>query len=607
MGLIKRIEDIGNFRSFENFSMRENCPDFKRYNLIYGLNGSGKTTLADFFRELESRFTEGTDFILDTDNGIVHKDNYIKRLSNIRVFNREYINSTISRYPEGIKPVYYIGEENRKNALTLKQMEEDICNLEVQIGQLQVKNEESKNKIEKVMSAAAKDIKLLLTSNRSNYNTYNRRNLEKAYDSIKHEFRRHLLNAAELQNYILKQRSNLREIIDWRPLELNDTRVILDYVRRIIHEFPTNRVIEKLKYDDVLSKWVKEGYDYHTKHALKTCQFCGNALPDNLLADIEQHFDRSYNELIGKIEAGKKRLKEKIDIMGRSTMPDEGLLYEEMAQDYNLSKLAYIEYVEQYKQFLKDMFDFLDQKQRNVLERPIIDNFEKYCINCTTFDQPIPAITAIIERHNAKTRSFDSEISNTRRLIEMHKISEIAPMILGYEEESIRHKEQLQELALEKANKLMEFNRLRTLTYNTRMPAELINSDLVMFFPDIDITLEVVEAGYNIKRNSEIAQNLSYGEVNTIALIYFTRSLLDASCENSDVIVIMDDPVVGLDAQRCARAVDYFKKHLLDMEQVFILTHDEIFNKEIADWLSSMPNDSQSFVLDRDAGLGVAS
>ncbi len=189
----------------------------------------------------------------------------------------------------------------------------------------------------------------------------------------------------------------------------------------------------------------------------------------------------------------------------------------------------------------------------------------------------------------------------------MHKISEIAPMILGYEEESIRHKEQLQELALEKANKLMEFNRLRTLTYNTRMPAELINSDLVMFFPDIDITLEVVEAGYNIKRNSEIAQNLSYGEVNTIALIYFTRSLLDASCENSDVIVIMDDPVVGLDAQRCARAVDYFKKHLLDMEQVFILTHDEIFNKEIADWLSSMPNDSQSFVLDRDAGLGVAS
>src|SRR5690348_17106863 len=51
--LIKKINKLKDFGSFENFSWPIGMPEFKKNNLFYGKNGSGKTTLSHFFQCFE--------------------------------------------------------------------------------------------------------------------------------------------------------------------------------------------------------------------------------------------------------------------------------------------------------------------------------------------------------------------------------------------------------------------------------------------------------------------------------------------------------------------------------------------------------------------------
>src|SRR6266849_407496 len=125
--MITRINRIKKHRVFKDFSWPNELQDFGRFNLIYGWNGSGKTTLSNLFRNIERRDTvrEGeVEFHVDGKSLLGSALTPTTALPVVRVFNRDYVNTTVFATQSSINPIFFLGEhsvEKQKQIETLKE------------------------------------------------------------------------------------------------------------------------------------------------------------------------------------------------------------------------------------------------------------------------------------------------------------------------------------------------------------------------------------------------------------------------------------------------------------------------------------------------------
>lgn len=94
---VTRITRMSAHRVFRDFTWPATLQPFGQFNLIYGWNGSGKTTFSSLFHHLQTRsaVAEG-DVEFEIDGAKVSGRNLENaRLPSIRVFNRDFIASTI--------------------------------------------------------------------------------------------------------------------------------------------------------------------------------------------------------------------------------------------------------------------------------------------------------------------------------------------------------------------------------------------------------------------------------------------------------------------------------------------------------------------------------
>jgi wobble nucleotide-excising tRNase len=102
-----------------------------------------------------------------------------------------------------------------------------------------------------------------------------------------------------------------------------------------------------------------------------------------------------------------------------------------------------------------------------------------------------------------------------------------------------------------------------------------------------EIVFDPVDEGYTIQRNGRTANNLSEGEKNAIALIYFLIKLKEDQFTAKNGIVIIDDPVSSFDSQYLYGAFGFIKEKIkeLNPQQVFIFTHHFSFFRLVRDWM----------------------
>lgn len=113
-----------------------------------------------------------------------------------------------------------------------------------------------------------------------------------------------------------------------------------------------------------------------------------------------------------------------------------------------------------------------------------------------------------------------------------------------------------------------------------------INKKLETFLGRKEITFEVKEEGYSIRRNGEVANYLSEGEKTAIAFIYFVVHLQDQDFDIKNGIVIIDDPVSSLDSNSLFQAFAFLKNAIKEAHQFFVLTHNFDFLRLVLNWLS---------------------
>lgn len=117
---------------------------------------------------------------------------------------------------------------------------------------------------------------------------------------------------------------------------------------------------------------------------------------------------------------------------------------------------------------------------------------------------------------------------------------------------------------------------------NSQIPADEINRDIAFIMGRAELKFKNTDQGYRILRKGKLAKNLSKGEENAIALIYFFNTLQDMNVNAANTIVVLDDPISSFDSNFYYNAISYIREKALNVGQTFIFTHKFALLKEFS-------------------------
>jgi len=611
---LERLAKIREHRIFKNFSWPRGLEDFGRFNLIYGWNGSGKTTLSGILRAIQTSTAvqEGdVDFVFDGVE-VSGKKLDSATLPAVRVFNRETAARNVFESSGGtlsqLPPVYVFGEDSAD-----KQRQMDALKLELpKLVAVAAKASEEETRAQKMVNDyatnVARAIKNLLVAPGGAFNNYN------AADFKERVSRFGQAPTPELEPKTREALLSLKDstplpTIGLRPLNIPDALGLRNDVRDALSRTVVSNVIEELAASPAVGEWVRSGLALHTHgEDSTTCKFCDQPLPASRLRGLEAHFNdefrrftRDLQNLAGRIETAASQLE-------RSNLPDGRDLYPELRSDFESERRSYELNLGNLRQGLLALASAVKVKQSRVFEsldlegllrgsdgipvedRSFLSTFMRIlsagapALSEFVGKQKFAQIEQIVERHNAKTRSFEEKVKAARERLHDHELAVALPEWCEKQRE-LDSATNVRILANEvKANTESEIYALETDILKHQEPADELNRELRAYLGHDDIQVSVEATGYRLVRRGTAATNLSEGERTAIAFLYFLKSLQDRSFDLKNGIVVVDDPISSLDSNALYSAFGFMKRRLCDAGQLFVLTHNYTFLRQVRNW-----------------------
>jgi wobble nucleotide-excising tRNase len=600
--MIAKIEKIKNLGIFTDYKWDLNLPEFKRFNLIYGWNGSGKTALSQLFDSLETGkseiYPELEYKIRTVDGDFTQKDSFNKR---IRVFNRDYISANIDILSGKAKPIFILGKENKELADAIKQDEKILYGdpgKQGDIGKIKKLelNENKLNRKEKEKGKLFTGVAKIISTNTSGVSArnYRKNNAEGAFEKL-HD--KQLLTDDEIKRYSLSLRQQEKPSISEIEVEkiIGNINSIIQNSKTLLERTVDTVIIQRLKENPDISKWVEQGFILHVEKRLSDCEFCNQPLSQNRLSELRNYFNDEDKQLKRDIDLLIDELEQLYTTIEKLNVLDKANLYDELQNEYSLKAENFMNCK---TELLKDISTFKEEieKKRAFTSTPLdlVAN-----ISTESLISSVKKLNDEISKHNTKTNSFTQAKEEAKIKLENHYLSEIFDDVKQLDAEiKILHEDislleegnpevptklgiaQIQQRITDNKNKIS----------NSGLACEEINNQLMTFLGRNELTFEIADEGYVIKRKSRIADNLSEGEKTAIAFVYFTIHLKDQDFNINDSIVVIDDPISSLDSNSLFQAFAFLKNAVNDSAQIFILTHNFDFLKLLLNWLKNIPN-----------------
>lgn len=582
---IKRINKIKNHLIFADFTWNSSLSDFAKYNLIYGWNGSGKTTLSNLFRCLEKRSPVTTgEFHLQIDERSVSSTTFPTdgSLPQVRVFNRAFIEENVFTISGSINPIYFLGEDSIEKQKRIQELNEKVNIKNTEFSNAIGKKNANEKDADQFAIACGRTIKELLSSSGSNpYNNYDKAYYKRKADEFLKlpDLSTKKITEGEKEQLKKQKESIAKPIISKVTQSLPNLTTLLSEVNTILQKTVVSAVLDKLKNDHELSEWVKSGLALHKKDNKDKCLFCGNELPQDLIKKYEGHFNDQFTQFISEIDLLISILDTQIKELSSLSFPNKAEFYEHLIQDYIKQEKETkdnIDLVIKYLQLLKSKIE--DKKASPFESLDLIDE------NPPEFTDIFESINTIISKHKTETDNHNSTVLNARKKLEEAMVAETIIDYKNKKESIVSSSATVNSIKeeIEKLNK--EIKELEKEIVEHRRPADELNNDLLNYLGHSELKFEVLETGYQITRNGIPATGLSEGEKTAIAFLYFLKSLHDKDFDIANGIIIIDDPISSLDANSLFCAFGFMKERVKDAGQLFILTHNFAFFRQIKNW-----------------------
>lgn len=552
-------------------------------NFIFGKNGTGKSTIAR---------------VLGEGSGVTWHGGRAQAGMPVRVFNRDFISRNISRL-DGLAGVFTLGEENNE--------------INRQVAELRTKQQQADDEAE-ALGQEAIEIGKKLTQLRSAFEEQCwsvtqdlRLQMPFAFNGVrgsKQKFADYVLAQttsvdhdlkALLAQYRLAHDSSATQcrMLDDIEVHTPDETILSEPIVSSV-ESEYARFLSKLNAAD----WVRHGHAHYSQTAGTTCPYCQQTLPTDFEQTLKACFDTEYDRKIQALDTFSRTYKQATAAIERMPLSrDLG----PMPEQADLS--TYDTLVTAIKDRLSSNLNQIDNKlnapSTTVTLQPLGELVDQVRNTVST-------INAAISEHNAtvanqQTRRQECEVKAGQVVAHM-----LDQQIRRYTEEKDELTEkQRKARALEQdaktraSNALRDIHRLEETAVNTTAVMNRINEHLRRSgFQGFRLIAHPSHNGnYQVVRDSgNIAQELSEGEQNFIAFLYF-YFLLQGSTQPtstaSKAVVVIDDPVSSLDTDALDIVASLVRGLISDcsnlanptyrgpddslIEQMFILSHNPYF------------------------------
>lgn len=552
-------------------------------NYFYGSNGTGKTSLGNVIDDCSSY----------DDCSLEWKSSKIETL----VYNKNFVNSSFSQ-SNAIEGIFTLGKDETKTQTFIKESNIKIDTLTKSIDGLKeaIEKQESifdKKKRETINKAW--QIKLKYEEFfkpayegfiRSGEAFFNKCINEIGNTSV-------LLNEDDIKdkcrkvfNDDLKSFNQIKEF-EYPELNIKENSKILS--TKIIgkEDVEIGKLIKKLDNSD----WIKDGVDY-LKVTENQCPFCQQEVSKSLKNEIESFFDETYEnkklELNDFIQEYKRYVNELIT-NAKSILEEDIIILE---FDDLKNKIELLE--EQYKSNVI----ILKSKQKT----PSIE------IELKSLEPVLKSIASIIkkfreeiETNNKTVKNITKEKDDLKSEIWQFVLNELKLDLRTYtktKEDVEKAKGGMNKSKKEKTDERFELQKqvnLKESEITSVLPTvNEINKILTLFgFTNFKLDESERKGFYKIVREdgAEVNESLSEGEYTFITFLYFYHLLKGSKTETgiaTNKVVVIDDPISSLDSNVLFVVSNLIKEVVEDVKndnhgvkQIFILTHNVYFYKEV--------------------------
>jgi len=586
---LRRVSRLRGCGVFRDFSWPTELPDFQQYNLIYGWNGTGKTTLSRLLRALELRKVPplGQVTIRIDDRDVAGSD-FPQATLPIRVFNRDLVNESI--FPKGggdVPPIFVVGKESVEKQKEADRLKQKRTEADSEWNSARGRHQEAERALDRYCQDRARVIKDTLRSSGQNpFNNYNKSDFQRraAQMVTDDDATSHGLTDSEREALLVQHKGTPKAKLVEINYRLPDLQSLADTTSALLKKTVVSAAIQSLKDDAEVADWTRRGLGLHNDRHADKCLFCEQPLPEGRLAALEAHFSAEYEQFMREIDDQITKLESIRNKALELKLPSRAEFYDDIAAEYETAEGALRKAVDAAGRFVKSLGDALEKKRAKAFEALPMDVTVPE-INTDA----VEVVNKVIRKHNQASDDFETRVSSARERLAMD-------LIAADIDEFKRLQDAVQTASAESKTAKERFDALDAKIKEIedeiiehRQPAEDLNKDLRHYLGHGELQLAVKDTGYTITRNGEPALMLSEGEMTAIALLYFLKSLEDRDFELANGVVVLDDPVSSLDANAMHLAFSLMRDRTAHVGQLFMLTHNFAFFRQVRNWLRYLP------------------
>ena len=564
--------------------------DLTFVNFFYGNNGAGKSSIAHAIEE---------------DDGVVWADGKSADDYDVLVYNQDFINENFVNYGD-LTGVFIFGEEDieaKKRIAELTEEKKKKSDAKVAAGQ------DYKQKTAGV-DAALTQFQDACFSKTADI----RKRFEKCMDGKKQKknFAEAVLGEKTPKEHDLSELERLygvafddtaRAYAEFKKAGATTYgslpgKELLDKVIVSSSDTPFARFLKAL--GSTASDWVRDGHTHFSGSAGGKCPYCQQKLPADFENEIAATFDAQYQQDI-------RDLGQFQSTYGRETADIVRLLQTNTADAMpSLDLKAYQERLS----LLESKFEVNRQRIAEKVKEPSKTvSLEDTDTLLLEIGAMIDDINKLIKANNDVVAAKKSSKEKCKTEIMQYLAFMLADEVTSYKDEVARLKTEIDDVT-ERGKKLKkeigelttQISELNKHNANTEAAIDSINKILRdSGFQGFSIRAkDGVENVYEIVReNGTVAENLSEGERNFIAFLYFYHRVRGSmnSEELKEKIVVIDDPVSSMDSTAlfivsaivreminvCRNNTEYLNPQVPGdyIKQLFILTHNVYFHREV--------------------------
>lgn len=598
-------------------------------NYIFGNNGVGKSTIANAIRN---------------GAGITYSDKSSAEDYQTLVFDQRFINQNIQNF-RNLPGVFTMTEENAEIQKQIDAASGQQDTARKTAGTAAAEKTKLRADREEVTNRFHKSLWKNTESLRSEHFPLTQKGFggskkKFAEELLKHSDAKHDL--AELQRMYQAAYSDtarayprFTDIKDISALDNTDGREILSVA--IVNSSETD--LAQFWREIGAEEWVQKGYTEYHKEAGGVCPYCNQILPPDFEKKLTDSFDDRYEKNKEQLDAFLKKYREQANTLFVPLAKPPEDLYPAVDRKTYDDKLAALKGI--IAENVEKIREKVDEPARQVTLTATAPVLQELSDIIAGFNKLIDENNKIVadgpaKRLECRTKVFEYMAFEYKDLIDAYRKScseldnKIAAQqkIIDTQNETIRQmKEKIRQLDRQTKETESAMHSINA----TLKDAGFQGFELCPHWEDVkqkDGTVKRVVPfpvrNYAVVRVNpetgakEIAENLSEGEKNFIAFLYFQQQVFGTNgSENNDgrrKIVVIDDPVSSMDSgtmfivgaqvrkmiEICRNSVDSSRAVVPGnfIKQIFILTHNAYFHKDVT-YLYANKWDFVSFYLIR--------